>query len=132
MSEQDPPKANVEDERNLESLAMNIVFQIGDALYEALPPDVAHEHFVAARQKTNDIAIDFAKKLIAADRRKAVEGATSNALDLLEEIGATAESIHKNLAEWGTSIGPKGNDSITDFMRSCSPEHFYRQRGEKR
>lgn len=43
---------------------MNIVHQLGDALYEALPPDVAHEHFVKARQNTNDIAIDFATKLI--------------------------------------------------------------------
>lgn len=47
-----------------ERIAMNIVHQIGDALYEALPPDVAHEHFVTARQQTNDVAIDFAMKLI--------------------------------------------------------------------
>lgn len=43
---------------------MNIVHQIGDALYEALPRDVAHEHFVKARQATNDMVIDFAAKLI--------------------------------------------------------------------
>lgn len=53
------------EERELEGLAMNIVFQIGDALYEALPKDVAHDHFVDARQATNDVAIDFAKKLIS-------------------------------------------------------------------
>lgn len=43
---------------------MNIVFQIGDALYEALPKEIAHKYFVDARQATNDVAIDFAKKLI--------------------------------------------------------------------
>lgn len=48
----------------LEAVAANIVHQIGDALYEALPPDVAHDHFVTARQATNDRAIDFAKELI--------------------------------------------------------------------
>ena len=66
----------------LEYLAMNIVHQIGDALYEALPPDVAHEHFVAARQATNDVAIDFAKKLITRygleQANAAVEKARSN------------------------------------------------------
>lgn len=49
---------------HLESVAANIVHQIGDALYDALPPDVAHDHFVTARQATNDRAIDFAKELI--------------------------------------------------------------------
>lgn len=48
----------------LEAVAANIVHQIGEALYEALPPDVAHDHFVTARQSTNDQAIDFAKGLI--------------------------------------------------------------------
>lgn len=52
-------------ERDLEAIASNIVHQIGDALYEALPQDIAHEHFVNARQATNDMAIDFAKLLIA-------------------------------------------------------------------
>lgn len=51
-------------ERELEGVAANIVHQIGDALYEALPKDIAHSHFVDARQATNDVAIDFAKKLI--------------------------------------------------------------------
>lgn len=49
----------------LEAVAANIVHQIGDALYEALPADVAHDHFVHARQATNDRAIDFAKDLIS-------------------------------------------------------------------
>jgi hypothetical protein len=57
----------------LEYLAMNIVHQIGDALYEALPKDIAHEYFVDARQKTNDTTIDFAKKLISEDRQKMIE-----------------------------------------------------------
>lgn len=47
-----------------ERVARNIVYQIGDVLYEALPPDVAHKYFVKARQNTNDRAIDFATKLI--------------------------------------------------------------------
>lgn len=45
-------------------MATNIVHQLGDLLYETLPPDVAHEHFVKARQATNDRAIDFAEELI--------------------------------------------------------------------
>lgn len=52
--------------RELEAVAANIVHQIGDALHEALPPDLAHKHFVTARQATNDRAIDFAKQLISA------------------------------------------------------------------
>lgn len=49
----------------LEAVAANIVHQIGDALYDALPPDVAHKYFVDARQATNDRVIDFAKELIS-------------------------------------------------------------------
>lgn len=48
----------------IEDVAINIVHQIGDALYDALPYDIAHENFVDARQATNDIAIDFTTKLI--------------------------------------------------------------------
>lgn len=47
-----------------EHIAMNIVHQIGDVLYDALPKDIAHKYFVTARQATNDIAIDFATTLI--------------------------------------------------------------------
>lgn len=57
-------KQDIVEQRELEAVAMNIVHQIGDSLYEALPKDVAHEHFVKARQATNDLAVDFAKKLI--------------------------------------------------------------------
>ena len=60
-----------------EATAMNIVHQLGDLLYDTLPPDVAHEHFVKARQETNDRAIDFARGLIRQERtiaaREAVE-----------------------------------------------------------
>ncbi|MEB3023017.1 MULTISPECIES: hypothetical protein [Mycolicibacter] len=52
-------------ERDLEAVAANIIHQMGDLLYEALPPDVAHKHFVGARQATNDRGIDFAKTLIS-------------------------------------------------------------------
>lgn len=52
-------------DQRLEAVAANIVHQIGDALYEALPPDIAHKYFVKARQATNDQAIDFAKQLIS-------------------------------------------------------------------
>ena len=80
-------------EQKIERLAMNIVFQIGDALYEALPADVAHEHFVTARQATNDMAIDFAAKLIT----KAVcEGKQS----LLDELDAAIPSKTERLAEF--------------------------------
>jgi len=62
------------EERALEAIAMNIVHQIGDALYDALPKDVAHKYFVDARQKTNDGAIDFVKGLIESrDQRIALE-----------------------------------------------------------
>lgn len=60
-------------EWNIEHLAMNIVYQIGDLLYENLPKDVAHNYFVDARQKTNDRAINFAKKLISNKIQKAKE-----------------------------------------------------------
>ena len=46
-----------------EDVAANIVHQIGDALYEALPADIAHKHFVAARQATNDRAIAFTQQM---------------------------------------------------------------------
>lgn len=54
----------------MEKIAMNIVFQIGDLLYEALPKDIAHKYFVDARQKTNDKAIDFVKALITSEVEK--------------------------------------------------------------
>lgn len=50
--------------RRSEHMALNIVHQIGDLLYETLPADVAHEYFVDARQATNDRAIDFVERLI--------------------------------------------------------------------
>ena len=56
-----------------EAIAMNIVFQIGDALYDALPKDIAHKYFVTARQATNDVAIDFATKLINEQVCKALD-----------------------------------------------------------
>jgi hypothetical protein len=60
--------------------AMNIVYQIGDLLYTALPPDIAHEHFVKARQSTNDLAIEFTKKIIqqTLDTQRA---------EIIEELG---------------------------------------------
>lgn len=61
-----PARPGTPSERQLEAAAANIVHQIGDALYEALPPDVAHNHFVTARRATNDRAIDFAKQVISA------------------------------------------------------------------
>lgn len=61
---------------------MNIVHQLGDALYEALPPDVAHEHFVKARQNTNDRAIDFATKLIV----KAIQSHSDHMVERVKEV----------------------------------------------
>lgn len=71
----------VDGDRDLEAVAANIIHQVGDALYEALPPDVAHEHFVDARQATNDLAIDFAKKLISGYARSTAKpvGASADA-----------------------------------------------------
>lgn len=44
--------------------AMNIVYQLGDLLYDALPKSLAHQYFVDARQETNDRAIEFTRKII--------------------------------------------------------------------
>ncbi len=61
----------------IEGVAMNIVHQIGDALYEQMPLGVAKD-FVKARQATNDIAIYFAMKLIttllAEQREEIIKG----------------------------------------------------------
>ncbi|UQX13520.1 hypothetical protein [Candidatus Mycobacterium methanotrophicum] len=65
-------------DRQLEAVAANIIHQVGDALYEALPADVAHDHFVDARQATNDRAIDFAKELISGYAKRTVEPVPSN------------------------------------------------------
>jgi hypothetical protein len=92
-------KDSEQEERELEGLAMNIVFQIGDALYEALPKDMAHDHFVDARQQTNDVAIDFAKKLIKRDRERY---ALSKQIERLEGLS--------DQSEWGDVTfddGPK-------------------------
>lgn len=51
-------------DRKLHGVASNIVHQIGDLLYENLPPEIAHKYFVDARQATNDRTILFAMKLI--------------------------------------------------------------------
>lgn len=63
-------------EEEKEHIAMNIVYQIGDALSEAKAND-----FVGKRQETNDMCIDFVKKFLhsvyfdalAQGRREAVE-----------------------------------------------------------
>lgn len=77
-----------------ESLARNIVYQIGDVLYEALPNDIAHKHFVDARQATNDKAIDFVRDLLAqalAEQRR----------ELIEKIKQQTEGypMYGNLAK---------------------------------
>lgn len=54
-----------------EKIAMNIVYQIGDLLSEALPKNIAHKYFVDARQKTNDKAIDFVKTFIEKEKKEA-------------------------------------------------------------
>ncbi|TEA09145.1 hypothetical protein [Mycobacteroides salmoniphilum] len=68
-------------DRDLEAVAANIIHQVGDALYEALPPDVAHKHFVYARQATNDRAIDFAKELIGSYAERTVAPVPSNLVE---------------------------------------------------
>lgn len=78
----------------VESIAANIVYQIGDALYEALPIAIAHEHLVKARQATNDIAIGFAKKLISdlllSEKEKGWNGYVKD-IDTAIEKGRTEE-----------------------------------------
>jgi len=79
--------------RDSESVAMNIVHQLGDLLYEALPNKIAHEYFVDARKKTNHIAIEFTKKLID----QAVKEERGRAVKLLEskkilEVSVPGES----------------------------------------
>lgn len=54
--------------KEIEMLAMNIVFQIGDALGEGLKKK---KDFVLARQNTNDDCIDFVMNLIAESNREA-------------------------------------------------------------
>lgn len=87
-------------ERRLEAVAANIVHQIGDALYEALPPDVAHKYFVDARQATNDRTIDFAKKLIrdhSGDTRIGVDS-TNTAFTLPAAAPEPQEMAHRLVA----------------------------------
>lgn len=95
---------------DLERLAMNIVYQIGDALYEALPKDVAHEHFVTARQATNDIAIDFVKNLITARGSKQKEN-WEKGTKQREEI-AHLKGVQWYAYELWRSFG---NEPITDI-----------------
>lgn len=79
-----------------EKIAMNIVHQIGDALYEALPHDIAHGYFVKARQATNDVAIDFAAKLVAQAIEEAWEASAQNEIDLaLGWVGMIKKAFQK-------------------------------------
>ncbi len=80
------------DEQRLEAVAANIVHQIGDVMYEALPEDVAHKYFVAARQATNDRAIDFAKGLISGYARDAAIEASSRRAPATTNRGAGADT----------------------------------------
>jgi len=84
--------------RESELTAMNIVFQIGDALYEALPKDIAHKYFVDARQKTNDVAIDFATKLIQKARGEAEIDARIDELSRFGSIDSD-RALYDRLAE---------------------------------
>ena len=81
---------NVE-ERELEGLAMSVIFQAGDLLYETLPKDIAHDHFVDARQATNDKLIDFTKGLVS----------TYITNKLIEELESFIRATH---GEYGHSI----------------------------
>lgn len=91
--------------RDLEGLAMNIVHQIGDALYEALPQDIAHEYFVTARQKTNDMAIDFVMQLIK-QREAAVR---IDELDRLIDINGNIFNkwTQKDIAHFFDTVGKR-------------------------
>lgn len=99
------------DDRELEAVAANIIHQVGDALYDALPADVAHDHFVDARQSTNEKAIDFAKKLISGYSR-------STGRPVGVRIGTALESAQPCPPAEGRSgrwvkLGSVGVDSAT-------------------
>lgn len=76
-------KVPTEYERNLEAVAMNIVYQLGDLLYDNLPKVIAHDYFVDARQATNDRAIKFTKKLVKMYSDKQID----NRIKHYEEMG---------------------------------------------
>lgn len=78
------PTTDSNEEDVLEYIAMNIVHQIGDALYDALPKDIAHDYFVDARQETNDITIDFAKRYIASHMQTIGNKTIGSDLDMYE------------------------------------------------
>ncbi len=80
-------------DRQLGAVAANIVHQIGDALYAALPADVAREHFVQARQATNDLATDFAKRLISGYVEEASTGSPSPSVDRPQLVGSIEDFV---------------------------------------
>jgi len=107
-----------EEGRGLEAVAMSIVHQIGDTLYEALPPDIAHKYFVDARQATNDKAIDFAMALIA----RQVAAAR---LEELESLLSKAEQIVTRTDRDGLDWGPTAvkNDIIRQRIAALQSPH---------
>ncbi|WP_162625528.1 hypothetical protein [Mycolicibacterium llatzerense] len=92
-------------DRQLEAVAANIVHQIGDALYAALPADIAHEHFVHARQATNDLATDFAKRLISGYVEEASTGSPS--VDRPQLVGSIEGELERVWDE-GNATGLDG------------------------
>lgn len=109
------PSLNKE-ERDIEGWAINIVYQIGDLLYENLPKDVAHEHFIDARQATNDRAIDFAAKIIKIALTTAKEEGRE------EERLVIADKLRGILAYTNWAEEPKSAaGKIADLSASLSP-----------
>lgn len=95
---------NIGGDHELEAVAANIIHQIGDALYDALPAGVAHEYFVAARQATNDRAIDFAKELISGYAERTAEPTSSKpdrALEMAHRLVASALMMKRQYQDAG-------------------------------
>lgn len=118
----DLTESSVDADRDLEAVAANIIHQVGDALYEALLPDMAHDHFVDARQATNDQAIDFAKKLISGYARSTVKAAEAR-VDMALESARPSPPAEGRDGRW-LKLGSVGVDSasigITDLLLSAN------------
>ena len=98
------PSQTTSEEWSLEVQAMHIVYHIGNLLYEALPPEMAHQYFVVARQKTNDQAIDFVKDfLFQAEQRE-------------RERWFISWDVASGGKEWAVLVGHKRNDGVTEIL----------------
>lgn len=119
-----------DDDRELEAVAANIIHQVGDALYDALPADVAHRYFVDVRQATNDLAIDFAKKLIGgyADRIAIPSNSLVEPQEMAHRLVAAALMLKRQYQQAGLIVA---REFCTEYGIDVHElEHKLRQSGE--